>query len=55
MGNGSQETSSSSSTIAVGISTIPDDIVGGLLELQRAVPSAPLDESSQIQLSRLTV
>src|SRR5665811_14961 len=51
----SLETSSSYSTIAVGISTFPYIVGGWLLELRRAVPSAPLDESVQIRLLISTV
>jgi hypothetical protein len=49
------ETSSSASAIAVGVSTFPNVFDGWLLELQRAVPSAPLDESVHIQLLGCTV
>ncbi len=51
----SLETSSSYSAIAAGISTFPYIVGGWLLELQRAVPSAPLDESVQIQLLASTL
>jgi hypothetical protein len=36
--------------LPVGLSTVPTVVVGGLLELHRADPSAPLDEVVRIDL-----